>query len=151
MPDHSLLIAAAVTSVAVALLHVYVIAKGAPAYRFFGAGERLATMAERGSWVPALITWGITFTFMVFAAYYLSAAGLLHELPFLPLGLLVIAALYTLRGAALLPLLLIGRPLTPFERWSSLVSLAIGLLHWAAAWTYGIWPLTDVFTKTSYR
>lgn len=144
MPEQGLFIAAATTSVAVALLHVYVIAKGAPAYRFFGAGERLATMAEQGSWVPALITWGITLTFMVFAAYYLSAAGLLAELPLLPLGLLVIAALYTVRGAALLPMLLISRPLTPFERWSSLVSLAIGLLHCAAAWTYGVWPLANL-------
>ncbi len=132
----SLLIASAACSIVVALLHVYVIAKGAPAYRFFGAGERLASLAEQGSWWPALVTSGITLVFLVFAAYYLAAAGVLPRLPWLSAGLIGIATVYSLRGALLIPVWLMGRALSPFEVASSLISLGIGLLHVAAAWAF---------------
>ncbi len=144
MLEQTLLIAAALANVAVGLLHVYVIAKGAPAYRQFGAGEQMATLAERGSWLPALVTWGITGTFMVFAAYYFSAAQWLPPLPWLRLGVLVVAALYTLRGLAIFPLMLTRRYLSPFEQWSSLVSLGIGVLHIAAVWAHDLTPLSHV-------
>src|SRR5688572_2679086 len=99
MLRNNLMIAAAMCSVLVALLHVYVIAQGPWAYRFFGAGEQLATLAERGSWIPALLTSGITLVFLVFAAYYFAGAGWLPEPPLFRIGLIGIAAIYTLRGA----------------------------------------------------
>lgn len=136
MLKHSLLIASATCSILVALLHVYVMAKGAPAYRFFGAGEQLAGLAERGSWIPTVLTSGITAAFLVFAAYYLAAAGLLPKLPWLALGLVVIASIYTLRGAVVIPSWLFGMKMSAFEVGGSLISLAIGLLHAAAAWFY---------------
>ncbi len=136
MLKQNLLVAAAACSVLVALLHVYVIAQGPWAYRYFGAGEQLAVLAEQGSWIPTVLTSFITLAFLVFAAYYLAGAGLLPRLPLLRIGLAGIAALYTLRGALLLPLWLVGVPMTMFGVWSSLVSLAIGLLHCAAVWSY---------------
>ena len=132
----STLIAAATASLLVALLHVYVIVRGAPAYRTFGAGETLAAMAERGSWLPALLTSGITAVFLVFAAYYLSAAGLLPALPFLKIAMIGIAAIYTLRGAMVAMALRVK--MSAFDFYSSLVSLAIGLLHVGAVWL--AWP-----------
>lgn len=132
----SILIAAAATSFLVALLHVYVIVRGAPAYRSFGAGETLAGMAERGSWLPALLTGGITAVFLVFTAYYLSGAGLLPQLPFLKWAMIGIAAIYTLRGAMVA--LAVRMKMSPFDFYSSLVSLLVGLLHVAALWL--AWP-----------
>jgi len=131
-----LLISAAVCSVFVALLHVYVIAKGAWAYRYFGAGEELAGMVERGSWIPTVLTSAITVAFAAFAAYYFAAAGLLPEPPFLRIGLIGIAAIYTLRGALLIPGWLFNMKMSSFDIWSSAISLAIGLLHCAAAWLH---------------
>lgn len=137
MLKHYLLILSALCSFLVALLHVYVIVKGAPAYRFFGAGETLASMAERGSWIPGLLTSGITLVFMVFGLYYVAAAGWQPwPLPMLTAGLVAIAAIYTLRGAAVLPALLFRINLSSFDLWSSWVSLAIGVLHCLAAWLY---------------
>ena len=132
----SILSAAAVTSALVALLHVYVIVQGAPAYRSFGAGEALAGMAERGSWLPALLTAVITAVFLVFAAYYLSGAGLLPPLPFPKLAMIGIAAIYTLRGAMVA--MALHAPMSPFDFYSSLVSLLVGLLHAGAVWL--AWP-----------
>lgn len=136
MLSTSMLIAAAATSLLVALLHVYVIARGAPAYRSFGAGEKLAGMAERGSWLPALLTSGITAVFLVFMAYYLSGAGVLPHLPFLKFAMIGIAAIYTLRGVMIA--LAVRMTLSPFDFYSSLVSLLVGLLHVAALWL--AWP-----------
>lgn len=132
----SLLIAAAAASFLVALLHVYVILRGAPAYRTFGAGEALASLAERGSWLPALLTSGITAVFLVFTAYYLSGAGLFPHLPFLKFAMIGIATIYTLRGAVIV--LAVRMKMSQFDFYSSLVSLLVGLLHVAALWL--AWP-----------
>ncbi len=137
MLKHYLLILSALCSFLVALLHVYVIAKGAQAYRFFGAGETLASMAERGSWIPGSLTAVITLVFVVFGLYYIAAAGWqLWSLPMLKTGLVVIAAIYTLRGAAVLPALLFRMNISAFDLWSSWISLAIGVLHCLATWLY---------------
>lgn len=136
MLKQNLLVAAAVCSVLVALLHIYVIAQGPWAYRFFGAGEELAGMAEQGSWIPTLLTSGITLVFFIFAAYYLAGASLLPKPPLFRIGLIGIAAIYTLRGALLIPGWIFGVKMSGFDIWSSLVSLSIGLLHCAAAWSY---------------
>ena len=116
MPVRSLFIGSALVSVAIALLHVYVIAKGPSAYRFFGAGERMATLAEQGSWLPAAVTSAITLAFLVFAAYYLAGAGLLPPPPLFRAGVAAIAAVYVLRGLAVAAPLF-GARLSPFEFW----------------------------------
>ena len=127
---------AAACSALVAFLHIYIIAKGPQAYRAFGAGEALAGMAERGSWVPGLLTAGITGVFFVFAAYYAAAAGLLPTLPQMRIAVIGIAAIYTLRGGLIVVGWVLRQPLSTFDIQSSFASLAIGLLHCAAAWCW---------------
>ena len=89
-------------SMLAAVLHIAVIIGGPDWYRFFGAGEELAVMAERGSWYPALLTSGIVVVLFIWALYAFSGAGLLkRRLPLLRAGLVVIAAIYLIRGLAL--------------------------------------------------
>lgn len=76
---------------------------GAPGYRYFGAGEVIARLAEQGSPVPALVTLGVGAVFAVFAVRAFSGAGLVGRLPLLRSGLLVIGAIYTLRGLVAVP------------------------------------------------
>ena len=87
----------------VALLHLVIIFLGAPAYRYFGAGERMARLAEQGSFTPAAITLGLTLVFAVFSGYAFSGAGDLRRVPLLRTGLIGIGAIYTLRGLLLGP------------------------------------------------
>ncbi len=99
----ALLNLAGALSSGVAALHLVIILLGAPAYRYFGAGERMARLAELGSWRPATITFGLTMIFAVWAAYAFSGAGVCRPLPWLRAGLIGIGTVYTLRGLVLGP------------------------------------------------
>jgi hypothetical protein len=124
------LVAAGCLSAAAGFLHLGVIAGGPDWYRFFGAGEKMARMAEQGSAFPALVTLAIAALLFTWAAYAFSGAGLIRRLPLLRLGLIVITAIYLIRGLAILPPAFI-RPdlLTPFDWWSSAIVLIFGLVH----------------------
>jgi len=127
------LIAAAVCDVGIVALHVFVIVEGGWAYRFFGAGEVMATLADNGSWIPTAITSVIVLAALLAVGWYLAAAGILPTPPLLRTGLWAVALTYTLRGAALFPGLLIMAHISAFDFWSSLVALAIGLIHLTGA------------------
>lgn len=114
-----------------ALLHLGCIIGGPSWYRFFGAGERMARMAERGSIQPVIITLGISLMLAVWAAYAFSGAGLIARLPLLRTGLVVICAIYLARAAAL-PLMLRHWPggVSATFLWvSSAVVLVFGIVH----------------------
>lgn len=126
-------------SVVASLLHIGCIIGGPDWYRFFGAGEQMATMAEQGSMTPTLLTLGIAVILAIWAAYAFSGAGLLPRLPLLRTGLVTISAIYLLRGLALIPALIINRgDVMPFVLWSSLVVLVYGLAY--AIGTWQAWP-----------
>jgi hypothetical protein len=113
-----------------ALLHLGCIAGGPSWYRFFGAGERMARLAERGSSQPAIITIAIALMLVTWSIYALSGAGLIPRLPLLRTALVIICAIYLLRAAAL-PLMLARMPDrgTTFLVVSSLIVLVFGLVH----------------------
>lgn len=137
-------------SVAVAALHVVIIFFGAPAYHYFGAGEDMARQAEAGSIVPAAMTLFIAAVFAVFALYAFSGAGRLRRLPLLRTGLVVIAAIYTLRGLGLILELIQfaqgSATVMPRQLVFSAVSLTIGLLYLAG--TVLLWPRLRPARKT---
>lgn len=130
----ALFIAAGALSAAVAALHLAIIIVGAPGYRYFGAGERMASMAEQGSWLPAIMTLGIVAVFAIFALYAWSAAGLSLRLPRPAAMLVIIGAAYTLRGLLLVPeLVWLSRVgIEPRMAVFSAVSLLIGICYLAA-------------------
>ena len=77
---------AAFLSFVVAALHIWIIAVGAPAYRYTGAGETMVRLAEHGSRLPALVTIGALALFVLAGLYPLSASGVLPRLPWLRAG-----------------------------------------------------------------
>jgi len=131
MTMNSLLMVGAVLSAIAAFLHIAIVVFGAPWYRFFGAGEKMATLAEQGSWVPALITLAIASLLFISSAYALSGAGFLRTQPLLKPALVVITSVYLLRGIA--GFWLVVYPSTEhtiaFVFWSSLICLGFGLVH----------------------
>ena len=136
-----ILILAGWLSAAVAALHVVIVFLGAPAYRYFGAGEDMDRQAEAGSLVPAVMTLAITAVFAVFALYAFAGAGRLRRLPLLRTGLVAISAIYLVRGLSLLPELAgyaQGSGAEPRHLAFSLTSLVIGLFYLAG--TVLLWP-----------
>lgn len=132
---------AGLASAALVVLHVACILIGAPAYRYFGAGEEIARLAEQGSWVPAAITSLLAAVFAGFAVVAFSAAGTIRPLPFLRAALVAIGGIYTLRGLLLFPQIAFyvqtTHSLAHRELVFSAVSLVIGGLYIAASCSTG--------------
>jgi len=84
MAANRFLIAGGILSAGASLLHLGIITGGPDWYRFFGAGESMARMAEQGSWTPTVITLGIASVLAVWSAYAFSGAGLIPRLPLIP-------------------------------------------------------------------
>lgn len=143
MPENTMLIEtalifAAVSTAAAAILHFACIFIGAPAFRFLGAGEAMARMADDGHWYPPLIAFVIGMLLSTWAAYALSGAGITPRLPLTPHALLIIAIVLLARAIGF-PLL---RPLFPgnsqaFWFFTSGICLLIGLAFLVGA--IGLW------------
>ncbi len=127
--NHWLLLAGSL-SVFSGLLHIAIIIGGADWYRFFGAGENMANLEEQGSWIPGTITAGIALILFLWGLYAYSGAGLTRPLPWLKTGLMIIAAIYLLRGLAVIPAMMIA-PVTvdTFLLSSSVISTLFGISY----------------------
>lgn len=113
-----------------AAMHVGIVLGGPAWYRFFGAGERMARMAERGHPWPTLITLAIAAALCGFGVYSMTAGGWFPTLPFPREALIAITALYALRAAAPLLLLPVMTSLrTPFMVGSSLICGVYAIAH----------------------
>ena len=124
------LLIAGLCSGTAALLHFGCIVFGGDWYRFFGAGEQMALMAEAGNVYPTIITSVIVVLLSSWSMYALSGAGVILRLPLLRTALCAISAIYILRGIAFIPLM----PLFPsnsntFWLVSSSICLAFGIVH----------------------
>jgi hypothetical protein len=122
-------------SLTASALHIACIMGGPDWYRFFGAGEALAQADARGSWVPAIMAFGIATILALWAAFAFSGAGRIKRLPLLRTGLVVISAIYLARGLLLIPLHLMRPQLTDsFAIWSSLIVFIYGVAYAVGTW-----------------
>lgn len=113
------------------LLHLSCIVFGGKMFRLLGAGEYIATLADKGHWYPPFIAIVIALVLAGFGIYALSAISMAHPLPYPKLILIGIGAIFVLRAIAF-PLI---RPLFPensltFWIISSAICLFVGLAHW---------------------
>jgi hypothetical protein len=132
------LVVGALLCAVTALLHVGCIVFGGDWYRFFGAGEAMALMAEQGLWYPSIVTAVIVVILLVWSLYGLSGAGVIKRLPLTKLALLMISSIFLLRGVSFVALM----PLFPensliFWLISSGICIFIGSLF--AIGTYQQW------------
>ncbi len=97
-----------VATAAAGLLHVAVAIGGPSWYAFFGAPHRLVEAARAGDPRAPLTCVGIACILLVFAAYAFSGSGVIPRLPLLKPVLGIVAAVFTLRGIAFVPMMLIA-------------------------------------------
>ncbi len=135
MRSNPALVIGGLLSSAAAILHLAVIVGGPTWYRFFGAGEGMARMAEAGHWYPVVVTIGIATVLGIWAAYAFAGAGLIPRLPLMRTGLVVISTIYLLRGLVIVPALIMnGGAFEPFVLWSSLIVLVYGIAYAVGTW-----------------
>jgi hypothetical protein len=125
-------------SIAASLLHIGCIFGGPVWYRFFGAGEQIARMAERGHWYPAVITSCIAAILAGWAAYAFSAAGRVIRLPLMRVALVAISAVLVARGILGFTPVFLPIPSPAFKLWSSVICLLMGLSFSLGTWR--AWP-----------
>ncbi|MBT3032980.1 MAG: hypothetical protein KME36_17920 [Candidatus Thiodiazotropha sp. (ex Lucina pensylvanica)] len=129
-------------SLLAAFLHIAIIIGGPAWYRFFGAGEQFARLAEQGSPLPDTMTAVIALILLLWSLYAFAGAGLVHRLPWLKSILMLITAVYLIRGMALLPLaLFIPQAVDSFLILNSLICMVIGMLHFSGT-RQMIWELS---------
>lgn len=115
--------------------HVGIVIGGPAWYRFFGAGEEMASMAERGLLRPTIITLCIAGVLGLWGAYAWSGAGIFPKFPLLKTALILITAVYLLRALVgfVAPLMssdsFAGQNSNGFWIWSSIICLVFGLVH----------------------
>ncbi len=131
----NLLAYAGMLSAAASIAHICIVLGGPSWYRFFGAGERMAKLAEQKSITPTIVTLGIAAVLGIWALYAWSGAGVIPKLPLIKPALVVITSVYLLRGVVGLvaphvskhPAIVSNSK--RFWFWSSLVCLGIGVTH----------------------
>ncbi len=124
------LIISGVLSAITAILHLGCIYFGASWYRFFGAGEKMALMAEQGSYHPTIVTLGVFSLLTIWSLYAFSAAGLIFRLPLIRLALILITSVYIVRGVVGFALMSMAIGCSPeFWFWSSVICLTFGVFH----------------------
>lgn len=128
---NTFLVVGASLSAVAALLHIGIIVFGASWYRFFGAGEKMASLVEQGSFFPHMVTFVIATLLALSSAYALSGAGLLPTMPLMKLALVAVTGVYSIRGLAGFWFVLNPTPAysISFALWSSLICLTIGVIH----------------------
>ncbi len=92
------LIIAGILSFFASLLHIACIFGGPDWYLFFGAGERMAQLSSAGDPYPTIVTIAISSILAVWGLYAWSGAGLIVKLPLLKTCLVLITAVYLVRG-----------------------------------------------------
>jgi hypothetical protein len=112
-----------------------------------GAGEQMARAAERGAWMPTLLTLAIATVIAVWAAYAFSAAGVILRLPLTRTALVLISLVLILRAFAYF----VGDMWRPdlshsFMAWSSLIVLALGM-----CFAIGTWKAWPILSQGNYR
>ena len=132
------LIVGGALSLAASALHIGCIIGGPDWYRFLGAGEAMAHAAERGEAFPALVTFAIAAVLAIWGAYAFAGAGPIPRLPLMRTALVAITAIYLVRGAALIPALIVPEMNSPFNIWSSAIVLGYGLAYLIGIWR--AWP-----------
>ena len=137
------LILSALFSAVAALAHLGCIIFGGDWYRFFGAGEQMAKMAEAGDSHPTIVTSVLVLILSIWSVYGLSGARLITKLPLLRTALVLISLIYVLRGVlfvALMPMF----PENSITFWlvSSAICLSIGMLY--SIGTYQSWSKLSV-------
>ncbi|WP_371397089.1 hypothetical protein [Fretibacter rubidus] len=116
------------------LLHIVTIIAGPDWFDFLGAPPEYGQMMRDGDWVfPVAVTLGIAAILAIWSAYAFGAAGAIKRLPLTRIICWAVAAIFLLRGAGGIPLMIFVMlqtgftALTAFHLAASVYILSLGV------------------------
>lgn len=115
-------------NIVIAIGHILGLIWADQMFEITGIGKEMATLAQKHSTLPYLLTIIVAIVFFIFGLYGLSAANKLRKLPLLKPVIFLIAGIYLLRGAGELIADKIQGTNSIAETIYSLVAIIIGLL-----------------------
>jgi hypothetical protein len=115
-------------NIVIAIGHILGLIWADQMFEITGIGKEMATLAQKHSTLPYLLTIIVAIVFFIFGLYGLSAANKFRKLPLLKTVIFLIAGIYLLRGAGELIADKIQGTNSIAETIYSLVAIIIGLL-----------------------
>ena len=115
-------------NIVIAIGHILGLIWADQMFEITGIGKEMATLAQKHSTLPYLLTIIVAIVFFIFGLYGLSAANKFRKLPLLKPVIFLIAGIYLLRGIGELIADTIQRTNSIAETIYSLVAIIIGLL-----------------------
>ncbi|MFK8036768.1 MAG: hypothetical protein AB8B74_00635 [Crocinitomicaceae bacterium] len=113
----------------IAFAHIIGLIWAEKMFEVTGIGKEMNELAQTSPSLPYLLTIFVSIMFIIFGLYGLSANNKFRKLPFLKLGIFVIAGIYIFRGLGELIFDMSRQQASPMaETVYSLIALAIGLL-----------------------
>ncbi|WP_108808647.1 hypothetical protein [Aquimarina spinulae] len=85
-------------NIGIAITHLIALFWIEKVFRVFGIDEKMAELSQIHFSIPYVATLLVTTVFFVFGLYGLSAGNTFKKLPFLKIGVFLIAGIYLLRG-----------------------------------------------------
>jgi hypothetical protein len=117
-------------NILIAVGHVVGLIWAKQMFEITGIGKEMNELAQTHSSLPYLLTIFVSIMFVIFGLYGLSADNKFGKLPFLKLGVFVIAGIYIFRGIGELIFDITKQEASPLaETTYSIIALAIGLLY----------------------
>lgn len=113
----------------IAFAHILGLIWAEKMFEVTGIGKEMNELAQTSPSLPYLLTIFVSIMFIIFGLYGLSADNMFRKLPFLKLGIFIIAGIYIFRGLGELIFDMSRQQASPMaETVYSLIALAIGLL-----------------------
>jgi len=89
---------AGLANILIAIAHIICLLWADRMFELGGVAPQMQQLAEINSVLPYMVTIAVAVVFFVFGLYAFSAAGFIRPLPFLKLIVILITAIYILRG-----------------------------------------------------
>jgi len=112
----------------IAVLHIIGLIWADKMFEVTGIGKEMSKLAQIHSSLPYFLTIFVAIIFFIFGLYGLSADNKFRQLPFLKLGIFLIAGIYLLRGLGELVIAIIQAGNITTETFYSFFAFTIGLL-----------------------
>ena len=117
-----------IINIGIAIIHIIGLFWAKKMFKVTGIANDMAELSQIHASLPYILTLIVSIAFLIFGLYGLSADDKFRKLPFLKVGIFIIALIYMLRGASFF-IIITAVEVHFLEVLYSLIALVIGLMY----------------------